>query len=239
MWDYQYELKLTDYLEKVVNVKNKDFQICEAHKKPFYYYCEICKNNYCKECKDAKEHTKLEFLTFAINPDEGFWKIDIYNIGSEFKEIFEIIINEYKEAFKINRLNYSIISNFQYIIKAKSLFLEPKSKYENIINSYNLDTNNITIKDSKYYQENIKEKESCLFKGEEEYQFTANNNYFIYLSLSYIKIFSLIKNKEILKLNINDLDLVYITVHPLYENVFLTIYKYGKFLLMKTNVMRK
>ena len=220
---HQFELKLTDYLEKVANIKNKDFQICSAHKRPFYYYCEICKNDYCEECKDDKEHTKLEFLTLAINPDEEFMKINIDNIGSEFKEIFEIIINEYKEAFKTKRLNYSIISNFQYIVKDKNLFLEPKSNYENIINSYNLDINNITIKDSKYYKEKIKEENFCLFRGNGEYQFTANNKYFIYFSFSYIIIFSLIEKKEILKFNINNLSLVYITVHPLYENVFLTI----------------
>ena len=137
---HQYELHLTDYLKTVDNAKI-EHQICNAHKEPFSYYCEICKNDFCYKCSDDKRHNKLYFLKLLSNC-ETYNKIDINNIISEMKQIIDIIINEYKDASNKNKLNYSIIVNYEYILKNQNLFLETSSKYESLVNSYTIDNQN-------------------------------------------------------------------------------------------------
>ena len=231
--EHKNELELNVYLKVIEKeLKNKKLCICTSHQKSFSFYCKNCNCDYCQECEEHKSHQqRINFSGYynCQNSKEEKMAIDISGINLQIKLIFEIIINEYKEACYNKTLNYSILYNYTYIINnSQNILSQYKSIYENESNCYYIDIKNISKKRkiSPHVDNSIIEEKIDLQNlSSGNYKYASNNKYIIYSDMDEIYIYSIKQNEEILKIKTNS-NIIFINTHPLYENIFLTIDNY-------------
>ena len=117
-------------------------KICKNHNKIYSFFCETCKINICKDCKNAhKSHCLKSFLDILPNNKEkesikkklNIFKNKVQNLINSINEYKEEIINRFKEIkkfleylpiiieellinYNLNYFNYYNFENYNYLL---------------------------------------------------------------------------------------------------------------------------
>ncbi len=153
----KYELLIDEYTKNLSNCNFNFCQDCLKRPKINYYYCFVCKKDYCEKCKtdnhssheciESKEKKKIclnhnkEFQYFCFNCNENICEEDIKEDGNHKKHDIEEI-SKLKESKSLNVNKAKIIEintylknlvEFNDLLLNKAKILQNKDFYKNSI----------------------------------------------------------------------------------------------------------
>jgi len=184
-----------DPSHSIINYDDKNY-ICKKHNEAFIKYCKKCNENICIICeKEHKEHKSrniFELVNILINKEELIKiKEELKNIFDIFKskikkkviyerinnklEIYYKIIDNIIKNYNINKRNYHILQNLEYLknynetlIKDLTDIIKKNDNYE----IYEFVFNNFYSNNEEKYvgkkKNNVKDGEGLLFYNKDD-----------------------------------------------------------------------
>ena len=184
-----------DKTHKIINYDNKNY-ICRKHNDSFNKYCLTCNDNICFICENEhKSHNIFEFSNLFIEKgnlikikeelkiaiDKFKWKIliikEVFDKMINILDIYYKINNDIIQNYDINKRNYCILKNLNYL----------KTNNEYIIKELNNLINNDNISEiydysfNNFYNENgekyVGEMKNGLKEGKGILYYDKDNEY--------------------------------------------------------------
>ena len=196
---HHYQYRLEEYLNLLKNLKKEYLSICYKHNKKYIGFVEESHINICDECI-SKEKEKEKLLFFKeIKFEEEAKK---FKVNSSLMQLYNIILQNFNNALKNNKLVAGIYLNFIYINSLNDYSFIPKE------DEIKIDSNINNIKDADNFYDN---------------PFKANSKYLIYfIENNKITVYIQEKNEYIIGYD-DSFPCTQLELSPFYYQIFLTV----------------